>query len=215
MDHIRRGGVSWRLAPFRNIAAALLGLLAAGAASAATPAGEVLAFSGQCFVEADGRRSPLKNGDAVNVGDTVDVPQGGKLRLRMKDGSVISAASGTRMTIDAFEADAQRRDAKLSLVAGLVRAVVAAVTQPSRFEVDTATGVAAVRSTDWFVEAAPDTTRVGVLDGTVSLTSAATRKEITIPARWGARVDAGRNSVPARLWTKAEFDDVIARTNVD
>jgi hypothetical protein len=57
--------------------------------------------------------------------------------------------------------------------------------------------------------------QVGVLDGTVSLTSAATQRSVNIPARWGARVEAGRNPVPARVWTRAEFDDFIARTTVD
>jgi hypothetical protein len=85
----------------------------------------------------------------------------------------------------------------------------------SHFEVDTATGVAAVRSTHWFIEAQPGSTQVGVLEGRVSLKSVATGKEIVIPARWGARVEAGRDPVPARVWTGAEFDDVMQRTNVD
>ena len=217
MHEFRRPDVTARLrrATAAGLTAALVALLAAGTALAASPAGEVVAFSGPCFVESGGRRTPLKNGDSVQAGDTVEVAPGGKLKLRMKDGSVISAASGTRVTIAAYEADAQRREAKLSLVSGLLRAVVAAVTQPSRFEVDTATGVAAVRSTDWFVEAQPGATQVGVLDGRVVLTGVATGRSVTIPAGWGARVKAGRNPVPARGWTQAEFNDVIARTNVD
>jgi len=203
----RRCLVFWR----RTIAAALgvllAALLAPGPAAATTKAGEVIALAGQCFVESGGQRRALKDGDAVEVGDTVEVPQGGKLKLRMDDGSVISAASGTRMTVAAYGSGAQGRDAKLSLAAGLLRAVVAAVTQPSRFEVETAT--------DWFVEARPGSTQVGVLDGTVVLTSLATRRSVTLPARWGARVEAGRNPVPGRVWSQAEFDDVIARTTVD
>jgi FecR protein len=77
------------------------------------------------------------------------------------------------------------------------------------FEVDTATGVAAVRSTDWLIEAQPGSTQVGVLEGRVSLKSVATGKEIVIPAHWGARVEAGRDPVPARVWTGAEFDNFI------
>jgi hypothetical protein len=72
-----------------------------------------------------------------------------------------------------------------------------------------------VRSTDWFIEAKPQTTQVGVLAGKVELTSHATGGEVAIPARWGARVELGRDPVPARVWTPAEFDDVIARTNVE
>jgi hypothetical protein len=70
------------------------------AAVAAGPqAGEVLALFGQCFVDAAGRRNLLKPGDAVHVGDTVDVAEGAKLKLRMNDGSVIAFASGSRVTI--------------------------------------------------------------------------------------------------------------------
>ena len=61
--------------------------------------------------------------------------------------------------------------------------------------------MAAVRSTDWFIDAQPGSTQVGVLEGRVSLKSVATGKEIVIPARWGARVEAGRDPVPARVWT--------------
>ena len=186
----------------------------AGHGIAMAAAGSVLGVSGQCFREAGGQRSVLKLGDAVEVGDVIDVPPPARLKLRMSDGSVIAAAPGTRLTIEAYAVDGQR-DAKLSLGSGLLRAVVSSLSQPSKFEVETATGVAAVRSTDWFIDAKPDSTQVGVLDGTVSLTSRATSRTINIPARWGARVEAGKNPVPARVWSKEEFDDVIARTTVN
>jgi hypothetical protein len=198
-----------------SLVAAIMLLASAAGVAAAPNAGEVLAISGQCVAETGGQRRPLKMGDAVQVGDAIEVAQGGKLKLRMSDGSVISAASGTRVTIEAYEADAQKRDARLSLGSGLLRAVVAPLGQASRFEVATATGVAAVRSTDWFVEAKPDSTQVGVLAGAVSLASAATKRAVTIPARWGARIERGRDPVPARVWTQAEFDAVIERTRLD
>ena len=65
-----------------------------GTASAAPPAGEVLALFGQCFVETGGRRTLLKLGDPVHIGDTVDVAAGAKLKLRMNDGSVIDEPIG-------------------------------------------------------------------------------------------------------------------------
>jgi hypothetical protein len=187
------------------------------AASAGSQAGEVLALFGQCFVETGGRRKPLKVGDAVDVGDTLDVAVGAKLRLRMNDGSVIAIASGGRLTIADYRVGdgGESRDATLSLGEGLLRAVVSTLKGPPHFEVDTATGVAAVRSTDWFIEARPGSTQVGVLEGRVSLKSVATGKEIVIPAHWGARVEAGRDPVLARVWTAAEFDDFIRRTNLE
>jgi hypothetical protein len=188
-------------------------VLFAASPGLAAPAGEVLAIKGDCLVDADGKRAALKLGDPVQVGDTVEVSEGARLKLRMVDGSVISAASGTKVTIEAYAG--QPRDAKLTLASGLLRAVVAKAAQPSRFEVGTATGVAAVRSTDWFVFVEPKGTQVGVLDGSVNLTSTATQHGVTIPAHWGARVEPGRDPVPARVWAQSEFDDVIARTNAE
>jgi hypothetical protein len=96
----------------------------------------------------------------------------------------------------------------------LLRAVVAPVTGPAKFEVHTAVGTAAVRSTDWFVEASPASMQVGVLSGTIVMTSGSMRRSIAIPARWGARLEAGRDPVPPRVWSQAEFNAVIARTEV-
>src|SRR4029077_141391 len=106
----------------------------------------------------------------------------GKLKLRMSDGTVISLAAGTRMTVAAYQTDAggQRQNAQLSLAQGLIRAVVAPVDHPANFEVSTAVGTAGVRSTDWFIEAKPGAVQVGVLSGSVVLRSGATQREVTI-----------------------------------
>jgi hypothetical protein len=204
-----------RLKPRPLYVAALLALFWPGLALAA-PAGTVVGLSGASTVESGGARGAVKLGQPVQVGDTVEVPADGKLKLRMADGSVISVAAGTRLTIAAYSVDAagQRQDAQLSLAQGLLRAVVAPVERPAKFEVDTAVGAAAVRSTDWFVEGSATAMQVGVLTGSVEMTSAATKRRETIPARWGARLEAGRDPVPPRLWSPAEFAAVIARTDV-
>jgi len=191
-------------------------LLVCGGPALAAPAGSVVGLSGECFVVSGGNRTALRLGQPVQVGDRVDVSPQGKLKLRMADGSVVSVASGTSLTIAAYAVDGagQRQDAQLSLGQGLLRAVVAPGGQPARFEVETAVGTAAVRSTDWFVEAAGGAMQVGVLTGSVVMTSAATRRAVAIPARWGARLESGRDPVPARVWSQAEFDSVIGRTDV-
>ena len=130
--------------------AAIVAVLAApgmrGTASAAPQAGEVLALFGPCFVVIEVRKTLLKPGDAVHVGDTVDVGAGAKLRLRMNDGSVITIASGGHLTIVAYRVGdhGESREATLSLGQGLLRAVVSTFKGPPHFEVKTATGVAAV-----------------------------------------------------------------------
>jgi hypothetical protein len=200
-------------------------LMAAGATAALrltssayadAPAGSVVGLAGQCLVVRGGSSVPLKLGDKVAVTDTVDVPADGKLKLRMSDGSIISLAAGTKLTIAAYQTDAggQRQNAQLSLAQGLIRSVVAQVDHPSTFEVSTAVGTAGVRSTDWFIEAKPGSAQVGVLSGKVALRSGTTGREVEIPARWGARLEAGRDPVDARVWAPQEFQAVIARTDM-
>jgi hypothetical protein len=190
-------------------------LLSPGIAAAA-PAGSVVGLFGSCFIEAAGARHAAQLGAAVDVGNRVDVPAGAKLKLRMADGSIVSVASGSRLTVAAYGVDSagQRQNAQLTLAQGLIRAVVAPVAHPASFEVTTAVGTAAVRSTDWFVLASPTAMQVGVLKGSVEMTSAATGNGETIPARWGARLQAGHDPVPARIWSPAEFADVTKRTEV-
>jgi len=195
------------------IAASLL--FFSGRATAA-PAGSVVGMLGSCFVESGGQRTALQLGAAVQVGDTVDVPGDGKLKIRMADGSVVSVAAGSRLTVTAVGVDAsgQRQDVKLALAQGVVRAVVAPTAQPAKFEIDTAVGTAAVRSTDWFVLAPAGSMQVGVLTGSVDMTSTATGRSVVIPAGWGARLEYGRDPVPPRRWNPSEFTAVINRTNV-
>jgi hypothetical protein len=153
--------------------ACLLALLMLPHRAFATDAGQVLTYNGDCYVIEDGKRDKLNMGDVVHVGDVLEVPSDARLKLQMTDGSVLSLAANSRMTIGSYDvsADGAQRDAKLNLDSGVVRAVVSKMTEKSTFEVNTATGVAAARSTDWFVEYRPATTstEVSVLDGTVGV----------------------------------------------
>src|SRR5262249_7351383 len=179
-------------------------------------AGTIVALSGECFAEGGEQRRALRMGDPIYPGETVDVSAGAKLQLRMADGSSISLASGSRLKINNFGIDTvgQKRDARLTLTSGLLRAIVSPLSELSIFEVDCPAGTAEVGSTDWFMEAEPGSMRVGVLAGRVIMTSLATGRRVTIPSRWGAHLESGLDPVPARLWSSDEFADVIARTDV-
>jgi len=194
----------------------IAGALLITPATAIAAAGSVVGVNGACTIESGGKAAPAKIGQPVEVGDSIVVPADGKVKLRLNDGSIVSVAAGSRMTIAAFTTDAsgQRQDAKLALGQGLIRAVTAPVGRVASFEVDTAVGTAAARSTDWFVESAANSMQVGVLTGSIDMTSRATRRPVTIPSRWGARLEAGRDPVPPRVWSQAEFDAVIQRTDV-
>lgn len=211
-------GLRWRAAWHRAIPAPIAGvlLLLSAAAAVAAPGGSVIGLSGTSYVESGAARHPLKLGEAVQIGDTVEVSAGARLKLRMTDGSVISLASATRMTVGSYEVDTsgRRKEAKLSLGLGLLRAVVTRGGGPGTFEVQTAVGTSGVRSTDWFVETQPGWVQVAVLTGSVALTSAATGAVTTVPARWGAKLDTSHEPATARRWTAAEFGRLIARTEL-
>jgi len=185
-------------------------------ARAAGSAGLVVGVYGACVAEAGGQQRPLRLGAPVNVGDTLVVPDGARLKVRMSDGSILSLASGTRLAVAEYRSDAagNRESAELSLAQGLLRAVVTRTERPAKFEVATAVGTGGVRGTDWFIEARPGSAQVGVLSGSVALTSAATGRSVVIPSRWGGRLEAGRDPVMPRVWAPSEFDAVIARTDV-
>ncbi len=198
----------------RNLVGTLFTILVlmplAGAAPAATLAGTVVALSGPCV--AHGRA--LRRGDAVQVGDTVGVPAGANLELRMVDGSVILVAPGSSMTVASYSTGGAGRLAKLSLAYGLLRALVTRVAGPSTFAVSTAAGTASVSSAsaDWFIKAEADSAQVGVLAGTVDLTSAARGRSVSIPAHWGTRLDVGLAPMLPRVWSQGEFNAVIRLT---
>jgi hypothetical protein len=174
--------------------------------AAATAVGTVIRVSGSCTVH--GR--VLNSGDVVQIGDTLDVPTGGILKLRMADGSVISVAPGSRITVADYENADPGRAAKLVLAQGMLR--VTSVARP--FEVSTAVGTAVVgsHSADWFIKAEAGSAEVGVLAGTVDLTSSLTGVSVSIPAHWGTHLEAGRAPVPPRVWNQMEFNAVIRVT---
>jgi hypothetical protein len=189
---------------------AIFGVMLFAGAAAATPAGTVVAVSGSCT----DRGRVLKLGDTVQISDTVDVPEDGNLKLQMADGSVISVAPGSSMTVASYNIDGSGRDVKLSLTLGVLRAQVTSVGGPSKFEVSIPVGTASVasESADLFTEALPDSAQVGVLLGTVDLTSTATGQSVSIPAHWGTRLEIGLDPVLPRVWAQREFNAVTRLT---
>jgi hypothetical protein len=185
-----------------------------GFAEAQTAAGSVVGASGQTGVARGGQRLPLPIGAPVYVGDTIDVGADGKLKLRMADGSILSLAPSSNLRIDNYLVDGagRRQGAGLSMGQGLLRSVTAPVDRPASFEVNTAVGTAAVRSTDWFVDAAPGQEQVSVLGGSVALSSRATGRAVTIPAGATSRLLPGRDPEPPRALTPGEIQALLART---
>ena len=97
-----------------GVVIAIFGLILWAGAAAAAPAGTVIAVSGSCT----GHSHVLNRGETVQIGDTLDVPAGGNLKLQMADGSVISVAPDSTMTVASYSIDGSGRDVRLSLTRG-------------------------------------------------------------------------------------------------
>jgi hypothetical protein len=198
----------------RSVLAAAALLAMSAAIAHAGSVGTVVGVNGTCILESGSNRAPIALGASVQAGDTVEVASDGKLKLRMTDGSVVAVAAGTRLTIAAYTVTdgGQRQDAKLSLGQGLVRSIVSHAEPAANFEVDTAVGTAATRSTDWFVETSPTGDRIGVLTGSVIVTSTATRHTVTVTAHQTTRLERGHDPAPPRLLNHTESARLVDRT---
>jgi hypothetical protein len=195
-------------------AIALLGMLWARPGIGGAASGEILALSGTASIQTGGQQRPVAMGDPVQAGDTIDVPQDSKVRLRMNDGSIITIAPGTRVTIDKYDVDdsGTRQEGELTVSSGLLRAVVSAGSGTPNFEVKTATGVAAVRGTDWYIDAQGDATRVYVITGTVSLSDRAGGSSVTIPPMEASSVDVRKAPTKIQPVTQLELSALAQRT---
>ena len=172
-------------------------------------AGTVIGVSGDCFVVRGGGRAALGLGQPVQVGDILDIAVSAKLKLRMEDGSIIAIASGTWMTILALThsmlpASGRMRPNRW----GRDCCAPWSLRLPGRRGSKSRLPLAPPRCARQTGLSRPSRAamQVGVLSGTIAMTSNATGASITIPARWGARLEAGRNPVPPRVWSQAEFD---------
>jgi hypothetical protein len=201
--------------------------LAGSPPAVAAEGGQVTVASGASFLTTNGQRNQLKMNDTVHVGDIVETQDGAKLKLSMADGSVLSLGANSRLTITAYTADpAISRDVQLGLDAGLMRAVVARSGANARFEVDTPTAVATVRSTDWFIEATPQLTTIRVIEGSVAVVrrpppnaapnavQLANANPLVLNANWQADIDTGRDPPKIKPWAQQEFDALVERTSI-
>jgi len=85
----------------KSAAHALAALLALAAGAAQAAAGKVLFVAGPVTVERPAP-APLKQGDAIDVGDVIVTGEKARAQLLMNDGARIALRAGTRYRVDAF-----------------------------------------------------------------------------------------------------------------
>lgn len=175
--------------------------------------GSVLAVRGAVFRDIDGRQQPLLANTPVHRGDTI-ASTSGKAKIALDDGTIISIAENSRLRIADYSHAAGNFKTRLSLISGLLRLLVAKVTSGGTFEVETETAIAAVRGTDWVIEATPERTSVALVSGLVAVSSRDGQAQSTVVLDApGQGTDVRRGSTPtaAARWGAERFNNTLAR----
>ncbi len=160
----------------------------------------------------------LQQNDHVAENDRVRTASGGRTRLELDDGSLISLGSASELVV--HRSTGATRDSALDLRYGRVRAWVASRSGADLFQIRTATAVAGVLGTTLFVEASRDLTRIGNLStepgARVRVTSAnpAVTEEVVLLPGEGTSVSANRAPQPPRRWTQEEMQGSYDDTDI-
>ena len=122
-------------------------------------AGEVVSVQGSVFVRPDGRKAghelkPAKAGDSVYAGDVVNTPSNGKIKILMKDKSIIDLGSSALFKVEHFSGNSgSDRQADVSMMYGTMRAAITQkITGKGRFNVRTPAATMGVRGTEFVVK---------------------------------------------------------------
>jgi hypothetical protein len=137
--------------------------------AAESVAATVITLAPPADVEVDGKFEALSLGQLLGPGDRVRTGEGGSLHLVLADGSSLVLGPNTEMTLESLGPGGQGSNTVLRLVRGLMNAIVEKLTVGAVFEVRTANAVAAVKGTDFEVDAGAEDTVVTVAEGTVQL----------------------------------------------
>jgi hypothetical protein len=152
-------------------------------------------------------------------GDVITTERGGRVRVRLEDGSVLSVGSQSQLRIEKH--DAQAQDTQLELIYGSVRANATRIVAPGgQFKVRTKAAVAGVVGTEEYVEtsrARADTTVMALGGGIVAVTSTDARFPEPVLLNPGeiTTVVEGRAPSPKRPATTEELGRAFRETEAD
>ncbi|MDR1776707.1 MAG: FecR family protein [Desulfovibrio sp.] len=133
-------------------------------ASAADSVGEVLSVTGICKAERDGKSRSLSNGDAVNEGDTLTTDKGGRLQVKMRDGTTISLGDGATYKITEYRDTGDKPAFRSRLGSGLLRMVTGSLVlkNPEGFDLTAPEAAVGIRGTTLTLQVSGDKTAVYV-----------------------------------------------------
>jgi hypothetical protein len=211
-----------RHAPDVLIAFATMLLTAAfAAAQAPAPAGSVASLQGRADAQRGGQATwrALATGNDVFVGERLRTSEASRLKVLMRDDSVLTLGPRSEMTIDQLEVRDRGGTSRLGAAVGAVRAVVTDRygTTGSSFEMKTPTAVAGVRGTGFVALIDEDGKRtrvIGLYDVTFvcSITDRACRHEVRVGPGQITEVIAGGLPTKPRDLSASQRDALVAST---
>jgi hypothetical protein len=192
----------------------------APAAAQPVAAGTVEALVGTAVVTRyeTGAAGPLTVGAELFEGDRIRTDAGARLRLTLRDGSVLICGEATGLTLNRalYAPEQDSRNFLVRASFGIVRAVVGLLASPSAFEMHTNTAVISVRGTEWIAEAKPDATAVVSLEGQVGVRNVdpSVPGAVTLGPGEGVTVTTGTPPPAPTVWGDARRNAFIERTTV-
>jgi hypothetical protein len=186
-------------------------------AASGRKAGEISALIPVDHVQRRKARLEATKGMPVEWGDIILTERGGRVRVKLDDGSILNVGSQSQLKIEQHDAQVQRTS--LELAYGRMRASVVRIARPDQggFTVRTAAAVAGVVGTDAFWDAAQIFTTVIAMGGgdvTVGSTLPQCPDPVLLFAGEAVTMLMDRCGVK-RLATEEELEAAFSETDVD
>jgi len=188
-------------------------MLCAGFAPPMTAADEtvtalVLRVRGDAWVEGGkGKFIPLKAGQLVVEGDLLSTGKG-TLYLSMADKSTVTMGHWTEMIIKSQKVKKKETRTVFRLFSGIFKAIVSKLSKNSVYEVRTDMATAAVKGTEFSVEAEEgETSNVMVSKGVVNYQTLDGKNNVDVAKKQGSMV-AGDKFMPTKDLPKEEWGEL-------
>ncbi len=134
--------------------------------------GEVIFAIGDAKLE--GATSPIKRGDALDVGQVIVTGSNGHVHIRFDDDAFVSVRPSSSLKIERYvfdERDPKNNQVKFTLMKGTSRLITGKAGQTNKqgFRLNTPVAAIGIRGTDFIVQTDLDNTRVAVQQGGVTI----------------------------------------------
>jgi hypothetical protein len=181
--------------------------------------GIVTGLLGSATVERAGSLGlePLALNNEVHQGDILRTGSGARLRVTLRDASVLSLGADTELKLDhlALSAPPAEPGSFFTLAGGFLRAAVGRLRPGSLFEIHTPSMIAAVRGTNWIESYSAGATELFVAEGRVLATNAVDRTDwALLDAGEGVTFRVGSPHTPVVRWGKEKINRYVEATRV-